>query len=126
MKTNYLLLIAGISSAMYAIILLFFPQEFLEMHGVKTDVNGILFARTTGSLAFGYALLGLFSGKIQSVEAIRLASITNFGAWTATFIVMMIAKTTLQFNSFIWADLAFCLLFSIAFGATILRLRNKN
>ena len=119
MKTNNLLFIAGISSTMYALTLLFFPQQFLELHGVSTDANGILFARSNGSLAFGYALLGIFSRKVQSTEALRLASIANFGGWTATFFVMLIAKTTLQFNSFIWADLAFCLIFSIAFSAAI-------
>lgn len=123
MKTNNLLFIAGISSAMYAFILLFAPEQFLELHGVNTDANGILFARSAGSLALGYALLGIFSRKLQSIDALRLASIANFGGWMATFFVMLIAKTTLQFNSFIWADLSFCLIFSIAFGATIFSLK---
>lgn len=123
MKTNNLLFIAGISSAVYALTLLFAPQQFLDLHGVSTDANGILFARSAGSLSFGYALLGIFSRKLQSIEALRLASIANLGGWTATFFVMLLAKMTLQFNSLIWVDISFCLVFSIAFGAAIFSLK---
>lgn len=53
MKTNTLLLIGGIASAFYAVILLAAPAFFAEIHGISTDEYGLLFIRSTGALCIG-------------------------------------------------------------------------
>jgi len=115
MKTNTLLLVSGIASAFYAFFLLAAPTFFLELHGLTTDAIGLLFIRTTGALSIGYALLGLLGCKTKSEDGLKLAIHTNLGGWVAMFFVMLFAKFTLQFNSFIFIDLGFCALFSILF-----------
>ena len=116
MKSNTLLLIAGIASAFYAIILLVSPTFFAELHGITTDEYGLLFIRSTGALCIGYVVLGLAGAKIKSEEGLKLAIHSNFAAWLAMFCVMLFAKFTLQFNTIIYLDLSFCALFSILFG----------
>jgi hypothetical protein len=116
MKTNTLLLISGIASVLYAIILLAFPKFFLDLHGITTDEIGIFFLRVAGTLCIGYAILGLFSVNVKSADGLQLACRANFGAWTTMLFVMIYAKTTLPFNSFIYMDIAFSALFSILFA----------
>lgn len=116
MKISTLLLISGIASALYAIVTLAFPAQFLNLHGITTDPNGVLFIRAIGALSVGYAFLGLFSGKVKSADGLKLACLANFGGWTAMFFVMLIAKITLQFNAAIFADICFCAMFSVLFA----------
>lgn len=116
MKSNTLLLIAGIASAFYAIILLALPSFFAEIHGITTDEYGLLFIRSTGALCVGYVVLGFAGAKIKSDDGLKLALHANLGGWLTMFCVMLFAKFTLQFNFFIYLDLGFCALFSILFG----------
>jgi hypothetical protein len=116
MKTQTLLLISGIASAVYAIVALTFPNQFLSLHGITTDPNGVIFVRAIGALSVGYSFLGLFSGKVKSFDGLKLACLANFGGWTAMFFVMLLAKITLQFNAAIFADIGFCALFSVLFA----------
>ena len=116
MKINTLLLITGILSVLYAACLLFMPEIFLEMRGAYTDAYGIFMTRLMGATVVGYALLGILASKLQSREALRLAAIVNGGGWAAGFIVLLMAKMTLEFNAVIWVDIAFGVIFPIAFA----------
>lgn len=115
MKSNTLLLGSGIASAFYAIVLLALPTYFIQIHGITTDANGLLFLRCTGALCVAYVILGLSGNKIKSEEGKKLAIHANFGGWLAMLFVMIYAKFTLQFNPFILVDIGFCALFSILF-----------
>lgn len=116
MKTNTLLIISGIASAFYAIILLAAPKFFLDMHGIATDEIGIFFLRVAGTLCIGYAILGLLSVNVSSEDGLKLACRANFGAWATMLCVMLYAKSALPFNSFIYMDIAFSALFGILFA----------
>lgn len=115
MRSNTLLLCSGIASAFYAIVLLVLPNYFVQVHGITTDENGLLFLRCAGALCVAYVVLGLSGYKIKSEEGQKLAIHANFGGWLAMLIVMLYAKYTLQFNSFVLVDIGFCALFSILF-----------
>lgn len=116
MKSNTLLLIAGLASAFYAVFLIAAPGTFTELHGITTDDYGLLFIRSTGALSVGYMILGFGGSRLKSEDGLKLAVLSNFGAWLTMFCVMLFAMTTLKFNSFIYMDLGFCALFSILFG----------
>ncbi|MFM7024244.1 MAG: hypothetical protein ACKOXB_14820 [Flavobacteriales bacterium] len=117
MRSNTLLLCSGVASAFYAIVLLALPTYFIQVHGITTDENGLLFLRCTGALCVAYVVLGLSGYKIKSEDAQKLAIHANFGGWLAMLIVMLYAKFTLPFNSFIFVDIVFCALFSILFAS---------
>jgi hypothetical protein len=119
MKINTLLLITGVLSVLYAAMLLFMPENFLEMRGAHTDEYGVFMTRVLGSSIVGYALLGILASKLQSREALRLAAIVNAAGWAAAFIVLLMAKMTMDFNSLIWIDIAFGAIFPIAFASYI-------
>lgn len=119
MKINTLLLCSGIASALYAIILLAAPSFFIEIHGLTTDEVGLLFLRVAGALCVGYVILGLQGSKLKSEDGIKLAVLANFGVWLAVFCVMLYGKLTLPFNALIFADIAFCALFSILFATKV-------
>lgn len=116
MKTNTLLFIAGIAALSYAFISLALPNLFLNMHGITSDATGIFFIRVVGALCLGYAVLGLLSFNVKSEDGLKLACRANFAGWTAMFFIMLLGKSTLPFNSFIYMDIVFCALFSILFA----------
>ncbi len=119
MKTQTLLFISGIASTAYAFILLALPSLFLNIHGIATDDTGVFFLRVAGALCIGYAILGLFSVNVKSVDGLTLACRANFGGWTTMFCIMLLGKSTLPFNSFVYMDIAFCAVFSILFATKV-------
>ena len=113
---NTLLLINGILTALYAVILLFMPKVFFEMRGMTTDAAAIFMARLMGPSQVGYAVLSIAASKLQHRETLRLVTIVNFITWTLGLIIFLVGKLTLEMNGVVWMDIAFAVIFSSAFA----------
>ena len=112
-----LLLINGILTAVYAVILLFMPETFFfELRGIHTDAYAIFMARLMGLSQIGYAVLSIAASKLQNGETVRLVTIVNFITWTLGLIVLLVGKLTLEMNALVWMDIAFAVIFSVAFA----------
>lgn len=119
-KINTLLLINGIFTAFYAVILLFMPEKFLETHGMHTEAYGIFMIRLLGGPSqVGYAVLSIVASKLQNREILRLVAIVNFITWTSGAILFLVGKLTLEMNALIWMEIAFAIVFSLAFASYI-------
>ena len=117
MTINTLLLINGILTASYAVILLFMPETlFFEMRAMPSDAYAIFMARLMGPSQVGYAVLSIAASKLQNRETLRLVTIVNFITWTLGLIVLLAGKLTLETNALVWMDIAFAVIFSLAFA----------
>jgi hypothetical protein len=113
---NTLLLINGILTAFYAVLLLFMPATFFEMRAMPGDAIAIFMARLLAPSQVGYAVLSIVASRLQNLETLRLVTIVNFITWTLGLIVFLVGKLTLEMNALVWVDIAFAVIFSSAFA----------
>ena len=117
MKIKTLLLINGILTALYAVMLLFMPEKFLEMRGMHTDAYGMFVILLLGVPSqTGYAVLSIIASRSHNGETLRLVSIISCITWTLGLVVLLYGKMKLEMSAMVWGDIAFAMIFSIAFA----------
>jgi len=117
MKIKTLLLINGILTALYAVMLLFMRENFLEMRGMHTDAYGMFIILLFGVPSqTGYAVLNILVSRSQNQETLQLVSTINFITWTLGLIILLYGKMKLEMSAMVWGDIAFAMIFSIAFA----------
>jgi hypothetical protein len=112
-----LLLVNGVLTALYAVMLLFMPEKlFFELRGMHPDAYAIFMARLMGPAQVGYAVLSIAASKLQNRETLRLVTIVSCITWTLGLIVFLVGKLTLEMNALVWADISTAVIFSLAFA----------
>ena len=115
-KIGTLLLVNGILTAFYAVLLLLFPEKFFEMRGMPHDAYAIFIARLMGPSQVGYAILSILAARSNNRATMRLVALISFITWTLGGLILLLGKVTLEMNASVWMDIVFAAVFSLAFG----------
>ena len=121
-RVDKLLLVNGILTALYAVMLLFTPGQFFDMRGLEHTAAALFVTRLLGGPAqIGYAVLSIVASRRPSEETRRLVCVINAITWSSGLIILATGALTLRTTGLIYMDIAVALVFSLAFAIRVLR-----
>jgi hypothetical protein len=120
MKIRHILIITAFVALVFGVALLFAPVWTLGLFDVTMDTSGTLMTQLVAAGFLAFAVLNWMGRNYAVADDVRPIIVANFFANALGLVVCLIQKLNDVGNIWFWAPIAFYLLFTLAFGYSLL------